>query len=323
MSKYCFTSNLGVFIENFITQKNLLGFPYESSGRILRRFDAFVQAGYPEAKTLTREMGLAWSTLKKGEHPNGLLRRVTPIRQLGKFLIGIGQDAFILPGHIPNRQIRYVPHIYTEEEIQAFFHSLDHHRYNWKEQENQLVVPFYFRLLYCCGMRSSEALFLHVDDVNLDTGRIFIRETKGWESRTIFMGNDLRVALCEYDSKIDKLIPQRIAFFPNRQGTFFRKGIQCTWFHIFWDCLDIDTGSPRPRVHDLRHTFAVKKLNQWVSEGKNLNALYPYLSEYMGHKHYADTDYYLHLVSEFYPEMEKRLLEIDVYILPEVCHEEE
>ena len=323
MSKYCFTSNLGVFIENFITQKNLLGFPYESSGRILRRFDAFVQAGYPEAKTLTREMGLAWSTLKKGEHPNGLLRRVTPIRQLGKFLIGIGQDAFILPGHIPNRQIRYVPHIYTEEEIQAFFHSLDHHRYNWKEQENQLVVPFYFRLLYCCGMRSSEALFLHVDDVNLDTGRIFIRETKGWESRTIFMGNDLRVALCEYDSKIDKLIPQRIAFFPNRQGTFFRKGIQCTWFHIFWDCLDIDTGSPRPRVHDLRHTFAVKKLNQWVSEGKNLNALYPYLSEYMGHKHYADTDYYLHLVSEFYPEMEKRLLEIDVYILPEVFHEEE
>lgn len=323
MTKYCFTSNLGVSIEDFITQKNLLGFPYESSSWILRKFDAFAQAGYPEATTLTREMAFAWATLKKGEHPNGLLRRVTPIRQLGKFLIGLGQDAFILPGHIPNRTIHYVPHIYTEEEIQAFFHSLHHHKHNWKDKENQLVVPFYFRLLYCCGMRASEVLFLHVDDVDLDTGRVFIRETKGWESRTIFMDDDLREILCEYDSAIDKIIPQRIAFFPNKQGTFFRKNIQCIWFHIFWDCLGLDTGNPRARVHDFRHSFAVKKLNQWVREGKNLNALYPYLSEYMGHKHYADTDYYLHLVSEFYPEMEKRLLEIHTNILPEVCHEEE
>lgn len=137
------------------------------------------------------------------------------------------------------------------------------------------------------------------------------------------MDDDLRDTLCEYDSAIDKIIPQRIAFFPNKRGTFFRRNIQDTWFHIFWDCLGLDTGTPRPRVHDFRHSFAVKKLNQWVREGKNLNARYPYLSEYMGHKHYADTDYYLHLVSEFYPDMEKRLSAINTDILPEVCHEEE
>jgi integrase/recombinase XerD len=323
MSRYCFTSNLGIYIGDFITQKNLLGFPYKSSSRILRNFDAFAKTNYPEATTLTKEMALAWTTLKKGEHPNGLLRRVTPIRQLGKYLTGIGQDAFILPGHIPNRTIHYVPHIYTEEEIQAFFHSLHHHEYNWKDKISPLVVPYFFQLLYCCGMRSSEALFLHVDDVDLSTGRVFIRETKGWKSRIIFMDDNLKAVLCAYDLRVDRLVPQRTAFFPNSQGTFFRRGIQDVWFHIFWDCLGIDTGAQRPRVHDFRHTFAVKKLNQWVRGGKNLNALYPYLSEYMGHKNYADTDYYLHLVSEFYPEMEKRLLDMDANILPEVCHEEE
>jgi len=64
-------------------------------------------------------------------------------------------------------------------------------------------------------------------------------------------------------------------------------------------------------------------LNQWVRDGKDINALYPYLSEYMGHKHFADTDYYLHLVSEFYPDMEKMLLEMHINVLPEVAHEEE
>ena len=76
------------------------------------------------------------------------------------------------------------------------------------------------------------------------------------------------------------------------------------------------TGNPA-RVHDFRHGYAVHRLNQWVKEGHDLNALYPYLSEYMGHSNYADTDYYLSLVEEFYPEMEQRLSSVNDDILPE------
>ena len=65
------------------------------------------------------------------------------------------------------------------------------------------------------------------------------------------------------------------------------------------------------------------RLNQWVKEGQDINALYPYLSEYMGHTNYADTDYYLSLVEDFYPEMEQRLSSVNDDILPEVHHEEE
>jgi integrase/recombinase XerD len=73
----------------------------------------------------------------------------------------------------------------------------------------------------------------------------------------------------------------------------------------------------------LRHSYAVHKLNQWVREGQDINALLPYLSEYMGHSKYESTDYYLSLVEDFYPEMEQRLSSINNDILPEVHYEEE
>ena len=64
------------------------------------------------------------------------------------------------------------------------------------------------------------------------------------------------------------------------------------------------------------------RLNSWVKEGLDVTVLYPYLSEYMGHSNFADTDYYLALVESFYPEIEKRMAEINDNILPEVLNEE-
>ena len=64
-------------------------------------------------------------------------------------------------------------------------------------------------------------------------------------------------------------------------------------------------------------------MNQWVREGKDINGLYPYLSEYLGHSNFADTDYYLSLVPSFYPEMQSRMASVNIDILPEVlCNEE-
>ena len=76
-----------------------------------------------------------------------------------------------------------------------------------------------------------------------------------------------------------------------------------------------------PRVHDLRHTYAVHRLNSWVRENENVTGLYPYLSEYMGHSHFTETDYYLTLVESFYPEIEERLSSINDDIIPEVYDE--
>jgi integrase/recombinase XerD len=71
----------------------------------------------------------------------------------------------------------------------------------------------------------------------------------------------------------------------------------------------------------LRHAYAVARLNHWIAEGKDIGAYLPYLSMYMGHVNQADTDYYLHLVPEFFPVFRQKAGRISEDLLPEVDHE--
>ena len=325
MTNYTFTSPFGQYIEDFIRQKQASGYPYMSSARILYHFDIFAATKFQGEATITKEMCTAWIQFKPGEHPNGLLRRVTPVRQLAKYMIGLGCKAHVIPGHIPNKQVKYEAHIYTDTELKAYFNTVDSCPASPFSPTKRYVIPVLFRILYCCGLRSSEARLLKREDVDLETGKIIIRESKGWKARIVYMSTDLQEVCREYDSIMESMFPDRQVFFPNQAGNCFSNSIIGYWFHEFWDKLPesrMVTGNPA-RVHDFRHGYAVHRLNQWVREEQDINALYPYLSEYMGHSNYADTDYYLALVEDFYPEMEYRLASINDDILPEVYHEEE
>ena len=325
MTEYTFISPLGPCIIDFINQKRASGYPYHSSTRILHHFDILAAEKFPCERTVTKEMCSVWLNFKPGEHPNRLQRRISPIRQLSKYLRGLGYDAYIIPGHIPDKHIKYEAHIYTLSEIKAFFNAIDHCQPSPYSPTRRYVIPVIFRLLYCCGMRSSQARLLLKEDVDIATGKITVRESKGWKARIIYMNEELLKICAEYNSIIESVLPGRTAFFPNKDGNFFCKAAIGYWFHEFWDTLlesKTITGNPA-RVHDFRHSYAVHRLNQWVKDGQDINSLYPYLSEYMGHSQYADTDYYLSLVQEFYPEMEKRLSSLNDDILPEALHEEE
>ena len=320
---YSYRGHFKVYIEGLIEQKQLLGYPYHSSSRILQQFDSYCITLFPDELTITRDIGLGWATLRRNEHQNGLLRRITPVRQLAKYMHSIGAAAYIIPPKIPAKQIRYVPHIYTAAELTAFFRSIDHCQTSPFSQARYLVIPVFFRLLYCCGLRSSEARLLHVSDVDLTEGKISIRESKGHKDRLIYLSDDLLQLCRTYDEKIRPILPNREAFFPNSQGLFYNHAIVDCWFHEFWDGLDVAkvcAGNP-PRVHDFRHTFAVSRLNRWIAEGKDINAYLPYLSMYLGHVHQTDTDYYLHLVPEFFPVFREKAGRISEDLLPEVGHE--
>jgi integrase len=325
MAEYAFSSLMGGCINDFVNQKRASGYPYQSSARILHHFDLMIAEKFPNERNVTKEVCTAWLRLKPDEHPNGLLRRITPVRQLSKYMIGLGYDAYIIPGHFPDRQVKYEAHVYTVAELKAFFCAIDLCPPSPFSTTRRYVIPVIFRLLFCCGLRSSEARMLKTEDIDLASGKITIRESKGWKARIVYMSDDLREVCEEYDSIIESIHPGRHMFFPNKDGAYFCKGTVDRWFHEFWDKLPEAVnivGNPA-RVHDLRHGYAVHRLNQWVRDGQEVNALYPYLSEYMGHSHYADTDYYLSLVEEFYPEMEQRLSSLNDDILPEVLYEEE
>lgn len=325
MSELVFSSGIAAHIEAFIRQKHALGHPYKESARILGHFDQMIFRDFPEADHISKEICDQWLREKTGEHPNGLHRRVTPVRQLAKYMNGVGVSSYVLPGNIPNKQIRYEAHIYTEQELKAFFNSIDSCPKSPFSPTRCYVIPVIFRLLFCCGLRSSEARTLNCEDVDLHDGRITIRESKGWKARIIYVSDDLLGLLREYDSIMQEMMPSRIPFFPNRYGECFNPGILDTWFHEFWDKLpEASTyAGNKPRVHDFRHSFCVYRLNQWVREGKDINTLYSYLSEYLGHSFFVDTDYYLSLVPSFYPEMHSRMAEMNEDILPEVLSYED
>lgn len=320
---YPYYGNFKMYIHGLIEQKHSLGYPYNTSARILRMFDEYCMKHFPKGHTLNRDIAMGWASLKDDEHPNGLLRRSTPVRQLAKYMNSIGIEAYVIPSKVPKKQIRYVPHIFTGRELSAFFHAIDACQPSPFSPGRHLVIPVLFRLLYCCGMRSSEARLLHTTDLDLEVGTVFIRESKGHKDRILYLSNDV-LHLCKvYDKKIRPYYPDRIAFFPNQQGSFYNKSMIGCWFHLYWDNLSDAKkckGNPA-RVHDFRHTFSVNLLNKWVKEGKDINAYLPYLSMYLGHANQADTDYYLHLVPEFFPIFRDKSRKMSENLLPEVDYE--
>lgn len=323
MNKLLLRSRFAGTIREFIEQKNAIGYPYKHSASILARFDDMAAREFPHAETITKAMCDAWIEKHASLHQNTLTRDVTPVRQLAKYMNGIGINAYVIPSYVGRKQLKYPAHIYTMQEKRAFFQSVDRCTKAKKNSPTKhYVAPVIFRLMYCCGLRESEVLNLSVCDVDLEDGKITIHESKGWTARNVFMAQEVLEQCRFYDYVISREFPGRTAFFPNRYGKALSYRTLNKWFHEFWDVLPEAKNARNASLHSFRHTFAVDRLNSWVREGKDINAMYVYLSEYMGHANYKATDYYLQLVSEFYPDMEDMLSGTSRNILPEVCYEE-
>jgi integrase len=316
------SGNFKPCIEGLIEQKKSIGYPYDSSAQILKAFSVFCMNNYPNETILTKEIAMHWAERRQDENVNGLVRRITPVRQLAKYMNGIGIDAYIIPQGIPGKQTRYVPHIFTDQELWAFFAEIDQCAVSPYSPARHLVIPVFFRVLYCCGLRLSEARLLKVEDVDLETGKLTIRQSKGNKDRNVMLSEEV-LNLCRiYHAKVSRIFPDRVGFFPNQCREFYNDNVVDRWFHLFWDKTGITniSGNP-PRVRDFRHTFAVKRLNLWVQEGKDLNAYLPYLSMYLGHAHLTETDYYLHFVPEFFPLFKEKTREKCAHLIPEVKYE--
>lgn len=324
--EYEYVSGIGEYIESFVKQKRNAGYPYNSSARILRHFDKMMLDYFPDLNIITKDTVDCWISLKPDEHPNGLLRRITPVRQLSSYIKCFDDDCYIVPGHIPNKQIKYDPHIYTKEELMAFFKVVDSLGPSVYSPYREYIAPVIFRLFFLCGMRHSEVLNLEMEDVNFDERYLRIKESKSWKERKVYFSDEIRDMLIEYNEIISALKPERRYFFPAVRGEKpISKCSTLNWFHEICDeaFKDIPLIGTKRVIHSFRHAYATERLNRWIEDGVDVNVMYPYFSRYLGHSDYADTDYYIKLVSSFYPEMNKRMSSVNEAILPEVLDDEE
>lgn len=320
---YTFESRFAGWIQALITQKNALGFSYLESSRILRDFDRFCLKNFPEESELTKEICFAWATRKETEGNNTFRNRLMPVRELARYLNRNGKAAHVLPPNLARKDAPYAPYIYTEEDILKIWDVLNHIKPRRNYPVRHFVIPAMVKLLYCCGLRPAEARKLCVGDVDLAKGRLNIMESKQHRSRIVMLADDVTEMLCECNRDVSAIMPERIPFFPNSEGDYYgKRGLEKTFRKVLKEANITGVGQRTPRLYDFRHTFATHRLYRWMREGKDLNAMLPYLSAYMGHAQLSDTYYYIHLVPGLFEEMTGFDFSSAELLLPEVRESE-
>ena len=183
---------------------------------MLARFEAFSRSQFPESNTLTEASVQAWivAARRRGVQPATLQGLAAPVRELARWLGRRGQPTYLLPRAALPRPTRYVPHIYTDRELAALFTQTDRCHYCPQAPLRHLVMPVLFRTIYACGLRCSEARLLRVDDVDIDTGVLQIRDAKGGKDRQLPVSEPLRERLANYHTQVAGQPSRREWFFP-------------------------------------------------------------------------------------------------------------
>lgn len=321
--KRVFNSRFAGRMAAFVAEKHALGYPYNDSGRILANFDRFCTERFPDSDALSKEVCLAWAVRRDTEEKNCFRNRLSVVREFARYLNRIGEQAYVIPATFAKKGARPTPHIYSEEEVAAIWKEFDSIKPRGGFPVRHIVLPAIVRLLYCCGLRPCEARKLKADDINLFSGKLYIRESKGRKDRIVMLADDVRDYMRDYNEQVCRHIPGREWFFPNSVDGLYTKEWLEKEFRMVRAKLNLEYGSSNPpRLYDFRHTFATHSLYRWLREGKDLTAMLPYLSAYMGHSQLSDTFYYIHLVPGQLEAMSG--LDFPKYeaLLPEVeCHE--
>ena len=308
-------------ITALVAEKRAVGYKYATEAQVLARFDAFCRGQFPGLGAVTQVSVEAWMTSarRRGVTSATLQGLAAPVRELARWQGRRGVEAYVLPAGVLPRPARYVPHIYTDQELAALFAETDRCRYCSEVPFRHLVMPVLFRTIYACGLRCSEARLLRPDDVDIDAGVLQIRDAKGGKDRQVPASESLRVRLANYHAHLVRRSDWDW-FFP---GTARRPptlgNIERNFRRFLWQARISHGGRGRgPRVHDLRHTFAVNNLRFWFARGQDVGALLPVLQTYLGHSSLADTAYYLRLTAESYPDITARVEQATGDVVPPI-----
>lgn len=228
-----------------------------------------------------------------------------------------------LPAVTPKLPRRFVPYIYKVKELRALFKAC----FNYQKFDVQLeryMVRVLLLLLYGAGLRIREAISLTMADVDLSQALLTIRETKFRKTRLVPLGKQLTQILLQYAARRRRekysLSPEA-PFFVGRNGKAVNQSTIEDAFRRIRKKADIqrsDGGRFQPRLHDLRHSFAVHRLTTWYKEGADVQRLLPVLSVYLGHACLSSTSTYLTMTPALLEEAGSRF---EQYAFMEVSHD--
>lgn len=295
-------------VEDYLAMRQGLGYKLRSHIPALRDFAAFLKR--KSASYITVNLALNWVQEYAHGHPANRAAHLVFVRGFAHFWSATDPRTEVPPeGLLPFRYSRKAPYIYTEKEIRALINAARH-----IGPANGLARWTYstiLGLLAATGLRISEALRLHRDDVDSTNGVLTIRLTKFKKSRLVPLHSSTTEALRQYARRRDSLYPWLTTphfFVSARRGPLSYVTIYLAFIKVSCQIGLRRTGDHSgPRMHDLRHRFAVATLMDWYRRGLNVEQHLPTLSTYLGHTDVTDTYWYLSAVPELLSLTAKRL----------------
>jgi len=284
-------------ITQYVTYRKALGERFLTNERMLK---AFARAMGQEAN-LSEVKAESVSTFLAGTGPvtANWHGKHQALRGFYRYVLSRGYTLTSpLPTVIPKRPPPFVPYIYSVKELRGLIEASMTYQKNRSRIKPQTVRTI-ISLLYGAGLRIQEALSLSLTDVNLSQYLLTIHETKFGKTRLVPLNKWVVQSLVECRrARLHKAYPQdpRDPFFVGRDGKAISRGLMEAIFQRIRKKAGIhrtDGARYQPRLHDLRHAFAVHRLTAWYKEGADVQNLLPVLSVYLGHQKLASTSVYL------------------------------
>ena len=300
--------DLPTLLDEYLATRRALGAALADAERMLRSFLAFLRQ--QTAVCITTQLALQWATEPSRAQPAWHARRLGTVRAFARYASAEDPRHEVPPeGLLTARQRRATPYIYSAKEIADLIAAAQ--RLRGSTGLRACTYSTLLALLAVTGMRSSEPLRLDRDDVDLVGGVLTVRHAKFGKSRCLPVHESTRQALADYALQRDRLCPHPLdpAFFLSERGTrIVQNTLQQTFVQLSRQVgLRKRSDSRGPRLHDLRHRFAIETLLRWHREGLDVEQRTPRLATYLGHVHVSDTYWYLTATPELLQAAARRL----------------
>lgn len=284
-------TRLEAALADYLSLRRSLGHKLDDAGRQLSRFVTYLD--FTGAETITMPAVLEF-VLDPDLDPTSTIpaRRLTAVRGFARYLAGQDQSSVIPPaGLVASRARHRIPHIFSDADIAALIAQA---RASIPAPFRQETVATLIAFLAVTGMRVGEALRLGRGDIDWDTAVIQVRGTKFSKGRDVPVSESTIAALAGYARQRDRRCPVTARLFVSLAGTPVAYSHFSATFRGAVTAAGIGAGTAiRPRIHDLRHSFAVRSLLGWHRAGLDAEALLPRLSTYLGHREPRFTYRYL------------------------------
>ncbi len=308
MSALKLQSLLAVQIQNFINLRRLSGTDYQSQAQLLGYFDHFLVEEHLSEPRITREIMERYLESLSHLAPRTRYNRFCVVKQLCEYLarndhLGYVPDPLRV---IPSRGA-HQPYIYSNFELQAIMAAAS------QLPPKNSLRPHTYRtllgLLYSTGIRIGEASALTLEHLHSAEQRLLIAEGKFRKARWVLLSDSTCQALQQYMRKrlqVRPRSPDSPLFINQRSRRLHHSTVNQTFRHLLRQCGIHYSKHTGPRIHDLRHTFAVHRLLAWYRDGEDVNARLPWLATYMGHVDVHSTQVYLRATPELIEQVDRR-----------------